>query len=127
MKLGLSLLPRLDTEYVYVLFAKADCPNGTPSRRRLSQSAAALPFKDTTPFEDLDISSLNLNAQVALEILVEEADDMDNVISLLTYLHGNNFWEFMNAESTCYSDLGLFVSEVDGAELLKRICIQIRY
>ena len=86
-----------------------------------------MPFRDTTPFEDLDISSLNLNAQVALEILVEEADDMDNVISLLTYLHGNNFWEFMNAESTCYSDLGLFVSEVDGAELLKRICIQIRY
>lgn len=97
-----------------MMFAKPDCPNGVPaSGRKLQQSAAAaLPFRDTTPFEDLDVSSLNLNAQVALEILLEEADDMDNVISLLTYLHGNNFWEFMNAESTCYDDLGLFVTEV---------------
>ena len=101
------------SRYVYVFFTVSECPSGGGSaRRKLSQGTPALPFRDTTPFEDLDISSLNLNAQVALEILVEEAEDMDNVISLLTYLHGNNFWEFMNAESSCYDDLGLFVNEV---------------
>lgn len=74
--------------------------------------AVALPFKDTTPFSDLDVSTLTINSQIALQILIQEADDLDNVISLLTYLHGNDFWLYMNAESSCYDDLGLFVSEV---------------
>ena len=71
-----------------------------------------VPARDVTPFDELDLSTLNPSAQIALETLLEEAEAVNDIQSLLTYFHGSDFWRYMNSESTCYQDIGLFVNTV---------------